>query len=94
MNYDRCITLGLAELITLFIAYRYLACAELKRIGCHGRAIMPVQGTEDDVRITKPHNHPPDGNAEERECFVAHLREAARSSPGSLKKVYDNVAMM
>lgn len=71
-----------------------MACAELKRTGCHARAILPVNGAFEDLRVTKVHNHPPDENAEEKEFFFAHLRDASKSMSGSLKNVYENVALL
>lgn len=76
------------------ITCRYLGCAEIKRNGCRARAIMPVGASVEELRVTKPHNHPPDENAEEKEEFLKQLKSASRSMPGSLKKVYDNISVM
>ncbi|KAF5273470.1 hypothetical protein FQA39_LY07487 [Lamprigera yunnana] len=73
---------------------QYLACAEIKRSGCRARAILPVGMSYSHLRLTHPHNHPPNENAEEREDFVIHLKQAVRSMPGSLRKVYDTIAIL
>lgn len=47
------------------------------------------------LRMTQPHNHPPDVNAEEKDAFVKELRRIVQcNSMGktSLKKIYDSVA--
>lgn len=66
----------------------------MKRAGCRARAILPVGETTDHLRLTKPHNHPPNENAAEREEFINHLKTASRMMPGSLKKIYDNIASL
>ncbi|XP_025830730.1 uncharacterized protein LOC112904587 [Agrilus planipennis] len=72
---------------------RYLGCAEFKRAGCRARASIPVGGTLDQLKVTKPHNHPPDINAEERYEFVKELKSAVRSMQNAtLKKVYETIA--
>lgn len=78
----------------LFYHYfcRYLACAESKRSGCKARAIIPVRGTADDLRLTQAHNHPPDENAAEREEFIKKLKEVVGTIPGSLRKIYEAIA--
>ncbi|XP_049821077.1 modifier of mdg4 isoform X5 [Aethina tumida] len=74
---------------------RYLGCAEHKKSGCRGRATIPLHGTLDQLKMTQPHNHPPDVNAEEKEAFLKGLRKAVRSTSmqhATLKKVYDTLA--
>lgn len=71
-----------------------MACAEMKKTGCRARAILPVDGSEKQLRVTTPHNHPRDEHAEEKNYFYKHLKGAARTMPGSLKKVYDNIAQL
>lgn len=62
--------------------------------GCKARAIIPVDGDIEQLRITRNHNHPPDENAEEKEEFLKQLKVAVKSMPGSMKKIYDNMAQM
>lgn len=66
----------------------------MKRLSCRARAIMPVTGSAKDIRVTKPHNHPPNEIAEEKEQLLKQLKAAVHSMPGSLKVVYDNVALL
>lgn len=66
----------------------------MKKAGCRARAILPPSGSPDKLRITNPHNHPPDENATEKEEFLKSLNAAASSIPGSLKVIYDNVAVL
>ncbi|RZC37906.1 FLYWCH domain containing protein [Asbolus verrucosus] len=73
----------------------YLGCAEHKRSGCRGRATIPVGGSLNMLKMTQPHNHPPDVNAEEKDAFVRELKNAVRShsmEKVTLKKVYETVA--
>jgi hypothetical protein len=73
----------------------YLGCAEHKRSGCRGRATIPVGGTLSMLKMTQPHNHPPDVNAEEKDAFIRELKNAVRSNSmekATLKKVYETVA--
>lgn len=76
------------------IYFRYLGCAEIKRNGCRARAIIPVNGTPDQLRVTMAHNHPPDDNIEEKEEFLKKLKEAVRTMPGTLKKIYETIAFL
>ncbi|KAK5650916.1 hypothetical protein RI129_001945 [Pyrocoelia pectoralis] len=72
---------------------RYLGCIENKKVGCHGRATLPLHGTSDQIKITQPHNHPPDSTAEEKYTFYKQLKAAVRSMESStLKNVYETVA--
>ncbi|XP_018573583.1 protein tramtrack, beta isoform isoform X4 [Anoplophora glabripennis] len=74
---------------------RYLGCAEHKKSGCRGRATIPVGGFIHQLKVTQPHNHPPDFNAEERDAFIKELKAAVRSvsmENATLKKVYETVA--
>ncbi|CAG9832650.1 unnamed protein product [Diabrotica balteata] len=73
----------------------YLGCAEHKKAGCRGRATIPVGGWINELKMTRPHNHPPDINAEEKEAFLKELKSAVRSESmanATLKKVYETVA--
>lgn len=73
----------------------YLGCAEHKKSGCRGRATIPVGGFIHQLKVTQPHNHPPDFNAEERDAFITELKAAVRSvsmENATLKKVYETVA--
>ncbi|CAH1277924.1 unnamed protein product [Diabrotica balteata] len=47
----------------------YLRCLEYKRLGCHARAVIPSDGSIHDIKVNKPHNHPPDHGAEEKIVF-------------------------
>ncbi|KAF5302705.1 hypothetical protein FQR65_LT08447 [Abscondita terminalis] len=72
---------------------RYLGCSENKRLGCHGRATLPLHGTPNQLKITKLHNHPPDITAEEKYAFIHQLKSAVRTMENSsLKNVYSAVA--
>ncbi|CAH2013229.1 unnamed protein product [Acanthoscelides obtectus] len=74
---------------------RYLGCAEHKKNGCRGRATIPVNGTVEQLKVTKPHNHPPDQMAEEKESFLKELKKAVRSDAmegATLKRVYEGVS--
>ncbi|XP_063907066.1 protein tramtrack, beta isoform-like isoform X7 [Zophobas morio] len=76
---------------------RYLGCAEHKRSGCRGRATIPVGGNLKMLKMTQPHNHPPDVNAEEKDAFIRELKVAVRSNSmekATLKKVYETVAQV
>lgn len=47
-------------------------------------------------KVTQPHNHPPDVNAEEKEAFLRELKVAVRSSTMenvSIKQVYETVGI-
>ncbi|KAJ8919040.1 hypothetical protein NQ315_016946 [Exocentrus adspersus] len=74
---------------------RYLGCAEHKRSGCRARAMIPVDGLIHELKVTQPHNHPPDLNAEEKDAFIKELKAGVRSvsmENATLKKVYDTIA--
>nr|CAH7732222.1 unnamed protein product [Callosobruchus chinensis] len=73
----------------------YLGCAEHKKSGCRSRAMIPVGGSIEQLKMTKGHNHPPDLNAEEKEAFLVELKRAARaeSMKGvTVKRIYETVA--
>lgn len=53
----------------------YLRCLEYKRLGCHARAVIPYEGSIQDIKLNKPHNHPPDFAAEEKIIFMRELKE-------------------
>lgn len=53
----------------------YLRCLEYKRLGCHARAVIPHDGSIQDIKVNKPHNHPPDFAAEEKIVFMRELKE-------------------
>lgn len=70
----------------------YLRCLEYKRLGCHARAIIPVDGSIHDLKVKKPHNHPPDYTAEEKIVFLRELKEVMVSNPKlSTKEVYERL---
>lgn len=74
---------------------RYLGCADHRKSGCRGRATLPVGGTVDQLRITQPHNHPPNLTAAEKDMFIKELRKAVVSSSMekmSLKMIYETIA--
>lgn len=66
----------------------------MKRNGCRARAIMPVDGTPEQLRVTMSHNHPPNDNIEEKEEFLKKLKEASRTMHGPLKKIYETLAIL
>lgn len=76
------------------VYFRYLGCAENRRMGCRARAIIPANGGVADLHVSRQHNHPPDANIEEKEAFLKHLKTAVNTFPGALKKIYDTVAAM
>lgn len=63
-------------------------------MGCKARAVIPANCGIDKLRISRPHNHPPDANVEEKEAFLMHLKSAVNTFPGTLKNAYDIVASM
>ncbi|KAI4457473.1 btb domain transcription factor [Holotrichia oblita] len=72
---------------------RYLGCSELRRSGCRGRATLPVNGDSTQLKLTHPHNHPPDLNAEEKVTFMKELRRLVKQmGKCTLKHVYETVA--
>lgn len=73
---------------------RYLSCSAKEKLGCRGRAILPVNASADQLRISQPHSHPPDEHATEKDQFFKKLKSASRSIPGSLKTIYDNLAVL
>ncbi|XP_044756235.1 modifier of mdg4-like isoform X1 [Coccinella septempunctata] len=78
----------------------YLRCLEYKRLGCHARAVLPHDGSIDDIKINKPHNHPPDYSAEEKIVFMRELKEVMLKNPSvpsrtvyaTLSEMYPNAA--
>ncbi|KAL3277341.1 hypothetical protein HHI36_012692 [Cryptolaemus montrouzieri] len=78
----------------------YLRCLEYKRLGCHARAILPFDGTIEDIKVNKPHNHPPDYSAEEKIVFMRELKEVMLKNPSvpsrtvyaTLSEMYPNAA--
>ncbi|XP_023014942.1 uncharacterized protein isoform X3 [Leptinotarsa decemlineata] len=73
----------------------YLRCLEYKRLGCHARAVIPYDGSIQDIRVNKPHNHPPDLAAEEKIVFMRELREVMLKNPSvPSRTVYATVAEM
>ncbi|XP_044262634.1 protein tramtrack, beta isoform-like isoform X3 [Tribolium madens] len=78
----------------------YLRCLEYKRLGCHARAVIPSEGSIQDIKLNKPHNHPPDFAAEEKIIFMRELKEIMTQQPeqspravyASLSKMYPNAA--
>ncbi|GJQ69399.1 hypothetical protein Trydic_g6514 [Trypoxylus dichotomus] len=72
---------------------RYLGCSELRQLGCRGRATIPVNGDPTQLKLTHPHNHPPDLYAEEKVTFVKELRRLVQQMEQcTLKQVYETVA--
>ncbi|KAJ8968834.1 hypothetical protein NQ317_005302 [Molorchus minor] len=68
---------------------------EHKKSGCRGRAIIPVGGGIETLKITQPHNHPPDPNAEEKDLFLRELKamiQLPNMQYATLKQVYETVA--
>lgn len=58
-------------------------------MGCHARAIIPCDGSIQDIKVKKPHNHPPDYTAEEKIVFLRELKEVMLQHPKlSSKEVY------
>lgn len=71
---------------------RYLRCLEYKRLGCHARAVIPSQGSVNELKVSTPHNHPPDFAAEEKIIFMRELKELVISQPTeSLRMVYNKL---
>ncbi|KAK9884703.1 hypothetical protein WA026_007548 [Henosepilachna vigintioctopunctata] len=78
----------------------YLRCLEYKRLGCHARAVLPHDGSIDEIKINKPHNHPPDYSAEEKIVFMRELKEVMLKNPSvpsrtvyaTLSEMYPNAA--
>ncbi|XP_076252128.1 uncharacterized protein LOC143191191 isoform X3 [Rhynchophorus ferrugineus] len=73
----------------------YLRCLEYKRLGCHARAVIPYDGSIQDIKVNKPHNHPPDFAAEEKIIFMRELKEVMLKNPQiSSRTVYQTLAEM
>ncbi|XP_049821076.1 protein tramtrack, beta isoform isoform X4 [Aethina tumida] len=78
----------------------YLRCLEYKRLGCHARAVIPYDGTIQDIKVNKAHNHPPDFAAEEKIVFMRELKEVMLKHPtvpsrtvyATLSEMYPNAA--
>ncbi|XP_028153123.1 protein tramtrack, beta isoform isoform X5 [Diabrotica virgifera virgifera] len=78
----------------------YLRCLEYKRLGCHARAVIPYDGSIHDIKVNKPHNHPPDHGAEEKIVFLRELKEVLLKNPNvpsrtvyaTLSEMYPNAA--
>lgn len=62
------------------------------RLGCKGRAVIPYDDDVTQLRITVPHNHPPDIYALEKKEFFTQLRSAVTVMPGTLKNIYNQIA--
>lgn len=72
---------------------RYLRCLEYKRLGCHARAVIPYYGCIEDIKINKPHNHPPEIAAEEKIVFLRELKEVLIRNPSvSTQAVYESLS--
>lgn len=75
--------------------YSYLRCLEYKRLGCHARAVIPSDGTIQDIKVNKPHNHPPDYAAEQKIVFLRELKEVMLQNPSMApRKIYDTLSEM
>ncbi|XP_019880592.1 protein tramtrack, beta isoform isoform X7 [Aethina tumida] len=76
------------------VAVRYLTCAKYGKTGCHGRATIPKNGAVSELKVTQPHNHPPDVTLAERESFYQNLKELVEITSPSvpLKTVYETAA--
>lgn len=73
----------------------YLRCLEYKRRGCHARAVIPYDGSLQDIKLNKPHNHAPDFSAEEKIIFLRELKEVVLKNPSvSNRTVYQTLAEM
>ncbi|KAF5302704.1 hypothetical protein FQR65_LT08446 [Abscondita terminalis] len=73
-------------------AIRYLICSKYGSTGCHARAVLPLNGALEKMRVTRGHNHPPDDLAEEKQQFFTQLKEITQASPNSaLKVIFEGV---
>ncbi|XP_017778845.1 PREDICTED: protein bric-a-brac 1-like isoform X1 [Nicrophorus vespilloides] len=71
----------------------YLRCLEYKRLGCLARAVIPHNGTINDIKIKKEHNHPPDYAAEEKIVFLRELKDMMLSNESiSPKEIYEHLS--
>ncbi|GJQ69404.1 hypothetical protein Trydic_g6519 [Trypoxylus dichotomus] len=71
---------------------RYLVCSKYLSAGCRGRAVLPVNAEHNRLRITQPHNHPPDNTVAEKYDFFKRLKLAVQRLPNAqLKTVFDEV---
>ncbi|XP_019761308.1 modifier of mdg4 isoform X6 [Dendroctonus ponderosae] len=78
----------------------YLRCMEYKKLGCHARAVIPYDGSLQDIKLNKPHNHEPDFSAEEKIIFMRELKEMTvrnfivptRTVHETLAELYPNAA--
>lgn len=55
---------------------------------------MAVDGSIDQLQITRPHLHPLYRNLEDKHQFLRHLRTACCIIPGPLKDVYNTMAIL
>lgn len=83
------------DLCTIYIVqtfFRYLICTDVLRKGCRARATIPGSGDLNQLRITTPHNHPPDAHAGEKIAFLSKLKSAVNAMPGRLTDIYSGIA--
>lgn len=70
-------------------------CSEYKRLVCRARAMIPENGTKEDLVLTREHNHPPVMYAAEKNNFIRELKNFIKNHPHSnLRDVYDVVQEM
>lgn len=68
---------------------------EYKRLGCHARAVIPSEGSIQDIKLNKPHNHPPDFAAEEKIIFMRELKEVIMNQTHvTPREAYDELSKM
>lgn len=74
---------------------RYLVCSEYKRLVCRARAMIPANGTKEELVLTREHNHPPIIYAEEKNNFIQELKNVIKRYPhNNLRDIYDIVQEM
>ncbi|XP_019880591.1 protein tramtrack, beta isoform isoform X6 [Aethina tumida] len=74
---------------------RYLVCSEYKRLICKARAVMPINGTADDLVLRREHNHPPHHAATAKSLFVREIKSCIFNQPTRpLKQIYENMTIL
>lgn len=71
-----------------------MRCAFVKKYKCRASAVLPSNGDVSKFVLRRPHNHPPDANAEEKEIFIRELKTAVRNMDCSTKEVYKTLALL
>ncbi|KRT83459.1 hypothetical protein AMK59_3712, partial [Oryctes borbonicus] len=58
---------------------RYFRCAKERYTGCTATAKIDGDASSENLKVIRPHNHPPDGTIEIKVIFETQLRKAVQS---------------